>query len=224
MIAFAYGPFTFEPGRALRVAGEAYRAWVMRYESEKLGERTAPAEAAQTDIIGLFGVDRGAFESRARREHAPARIDLIDFETGDAIGSFASDSDCGMTPGLIDDRSRYWIRSADRRRCRDVTLSQFAGIAAAHSAPENAWTAGLMPDSVMTTEAERWRPPTSWEIRHVVGEGSFTGVSGAKAAALVGVTPQNFRKYTARDGAASRQSMSFALWHLLLHRLGVQRA
>ena len=40
---------------------------------------------------------------------------------------------------------------------------------------------------------------------------------------MVGVTPQNFRKYTARDGASTRQGMSFAMWHLLLHKLGVQR-
>ena len=31
-------------------------------------------------------------------------------------------------------------------------------------------------------------------------------------------------EYTAADGAASRQRMSFAMWHLLLHRLGVQSA
>lgn len=74
----------------------------------------------------------------------------------------------------------------------------------------------------MAQDAGEWRAPTSWELRHVVGEGSFTGVTGAQAAALVGVTPQNFRKYTARDGASTRQGMSYAMWHLLLHKLGVQ--
>lgn len=86
------------------------------------------------------------------------------------------------------------------------------------------WIASLLPDDVLTPAADAWRAPTSWEIRHVVGENSFTGISGARAAALVGVTPQNFRKYTTADGAATRQTMSYAMWHLLMHRLGVQRA
>ena len=76
---------------------------------------------------------------------------------------------------------------------------------------------------MLARELADWRAPTSWELRHVVGEGSFTGWTGAQAAAMVGVTPQNFRKYTARDGASTRQGMSFAMWHLLLHKLGVQR-
>ena len=56
----------------------------------------------------------------------------------------------------------------------------------------------------------------------VVGVGSFIGISGAKAADLVGVNASSFRKYTAQEGAKSRQSMSYAMWHLLLHKLGVQ--
>ncbi|MBH2008100.1 MAG: hypothetical protein I8H71_00465 [Xanthomonadaceae bacterium] len=59
-------------------------------------------------------------------------------------------------------------------------------------------------------------------MRYIVGEGSFTRVSGAKAAALVGVTPQNFRKYTAGDSAKNRQSISFSMWHLLLAKLQIK--
>ena len=58
--------------------------------------------------------------------------------------------------------------------------------------------------------------------RIVIGKDSETGLSGAQAAHLVGVLPQNFRKYTAADDAASRQKMSFSMWHLLLHRTGVK--
>ena len=104
-----------------------------------------------------------------------------------------------------------------------VTLEQWARIRERHSAPPLTWIAGLLPADVLARESADWRAPTSWELRHLVGEGSFTGWSGAQAAAMVGVTPQNFRKYTARDGASTRQGMSFAMWHLLLHKLGVQR-
>lgn len=93
-----------------------------------------------------------------------------------------------------------------------------------HYAPFRSWIADLLPDDVLTTDPEEWRAPTAWEIRHIVGEGAFTSMPGATVAALVGVTPQNFRKYTAQDSAASRQNISFAMWHLLLHKLGVQRA
>jgi hypothetical protein len=90
------------------------------------------------------------------------------------------------------------------------------------TAPANAWIAELFPNEVLDIDPDAWRAPTAWELRHVVGEGSFTRVSGAKAAALVGVSPQNFRKYTAGDSAKNRQSISFAMWHLLLARLQVK--
>lgn len=224
MPSFAFGPFTFTPGRALRVAGTASRYWAMHYGATELAEQALPDPVTRSDIIEAFSSPRQDFERAARDENAPDRIDLIDVETGDPAAHFYSDAMCGMTPGLIDDSSRYWLRSADRLRSRPVTLSEFAQVAAENSAPALSWITGLLPDAVMTAAPDEWRSPTSWEIRHIVGEGSFTRVSGAGAAALVGVTPQNFRKYTARDGASTRQGMSFAMWHLLLHKLGVQRA
>lgn len=224
MSAFHFGPFIFEPGATHR-AGAAKRRWAMFYGNEEQGWRTLPAGAAQAEVIEAFDEARAAFVKQTRAEHAPERIDLVDFESGDAIAHFYSYSACGMTPGLIDDRARYWIRSADRKYSRNLrALSEFAETAASHAAPPASWIGGLLPNDVMTNDSAEWRPPTSWEIRHIVGEGSFTGISGARAAALIGVTPQNFRKYTARDGASTRQNMSFAMWNLLLHKLGVKHA
>ena len=80
----------------------------------------------------------------------------------------------------------------------------------------------LLPPDVLSEDPGAWRAPTSAEIRVVIGKDSATGLPGAQAAHLVGVLPQNFRKYTAADDAASRQKMSFAMWHLLLHRTGVK--
>ncbi|MFG5777706.1 hypothetical protein ACFIQF_11590 [Comamonas sp. J-3] len=149
----------------------------------------------------------------------------------------------GLSRGLIDDRFDTWAVS-DELGSVPMGADEFARLKEAHEAigaayefknvrggipqyktpNDNAWIASLLPDDVLTDAPEAWRAPTSWELRHVVGEGSFTGVTGAKAAELVGVTPQNFRKYTAADDATTRQKISFAMWHLLLHKLGVQAA
>ena len=82
--------------------------------------------------------------------------------------------------------------------------------------------AELLPAEVLTEDPSAWCAPTAAEIRIVIGKDSKTGLSGAAAANLVGILPQNFRKYTSSDDAASRQKMSFAMWHLLLHRTGVK--
>ena len=224
MDAFGFGPFTLSPGSALRVAGVPSLRWTMSYGLEDVAERSVIYAATQSEVIEAFAADRAAFVRRARGEHWPAHVSLIDVESGDEVAHFLAYGSCGMTPGLIDDRSRYWLRSTDRLLSRDVTLTEFARVAHDEAAPSEAWICGLLPDAVLTDNPDDWRAPTSWEIRHVVGEGSFTHVSGAKAAKLIGVTPQNFRKYTARDGASTRQPISFAMWHLLLHKLGVKRA
>lgn len=222
---FNAGPFVISPAsRGMTVGGKPCLRWTLSYASEEIAVRTLSEGMSQQQIHDQFVDDIGAFIDRARKAGASDRVELIDFDTGDAVAHLFTNSICGMTPGLIDDRSRYWIRSADRLYSRDVTLTDFAALAVENSAPQAAWICGLLPDEILTSDPAQWRAPTSWEIRHVVGEGSFTGLSGAKAAELIGVTASNFRKYTARDGASTRQNMSFAMWHLLLHKLGVKRA
>lgn len=221
---FQSGPFEYRAGQRTKLAGQPNIEWSLCYGGKMLAERFVPAAAPRGEVQEAFSDDIAAFKKRARTAYAPDRFDLIDYETGDAVAAFFAHSVPDMLPGLIDDRSRYWVRSADRLYSRPVTLSGFGSLTAAHQAPALSWVLGLLPEEVLTFDAAEWRAPTAWEIRHVVGEGSFTGVSGAQAAALVGILPQNFRKYTAADGAASRQNMSFAMWHLLLHRLGVQSA
>lgn len=221
---FQSGAFEYRAGQRVKLAGQPSIEWSLRYDGKTLSERFVPAAAPRGEVQCAFSDDVAEFKARARKEYAPDRFELIDFETGDAVAAFFAHSVPEMTPGLIDDRSRYWVRSADRLRSRPVTLSDFGALTAAHQAPALSWVTGLLFEEVLTLDAAEWRAPTAWEIRHIVGEGSFTGVTGAKAAELVGILPQNFRKYTAADGAASRQNMSFAMWHLLLHRLGVQSA
>lgn len=220
MNSFNDGPFTFTPGDQFAYGRQQ---WNMCFDSQFIAMHTLEART-RDQVVNAFDDDRVAFVQAARDAHEPERVSLIDYEAGDEVAHFFSFGSCGMTAGIIDDRSRYWLRSADKLYSRNVTLSEFAQIAISEAADPDAWIAGLLPDDVLTHDANAWRAPTSFEIRHIVGESSFTHVSGAKAAALVGVTPQNFRKYTARDGASTRQKISYAMWHLLLHKLGVQRA
>lgn len=146
-------------------------------------------------------------------------------QNGERIAGFICEDSIidGMTPGLIDDRAEFWLQSANRLHSMPVTIDEYAMRRQTHSAAPLCWVKNLLPAEVTSDDPEQWRAPSSWEIRHIVGEGSFTGISGAKAAALVGMTAQNFRKYTAADGASTRQSISFAAWHLLLKKLGVKK-
>ena len=84
--------------------------------------------------------------------------------------------------------------------------------------------AAMLPEETLTEDPSAWWMPTGAEIRIVIVRNSETGLTVAEAAGLIGVLPQNFRKYTAADDASSRQKMSFAMWHLLLYRTGVQMA
>ncbi|WP_234085248.1 hypothetical protein [Azonexus sp. R2A61] len=160
-------------------------------------------------------------ELRAKTELHPINL----MQSGNRIAGFVCESSIveGMTAGLIDDRAEFWLQSDNRLYSMPVSIDGYASIRSTSSAAPLCWVRNLLPVDVVTTDPEQWRAPSSWEIRHVVGEGSFTGISGAKAAALVGMTPQNFRKYTATDGASTRQNISFAAWHLLLKKLGVTR-
>lgn len=220
---FNHGPFAFEAsGRIIKLGSIDSRKWAMLYDGRELAVHTLPNASGQTEIVEAFADDRAAFE-RSRRAK-PDCLSLIEESTGRTLGSFnAARWPDGMTPGVINDDAPLWLRTVDRLRSMPVTLNQYAGIVASSAAPANAWITALLPDDVLTTDPAAWRAPSSWELRHLVGEGGFIGISGANAAALVGVNPQSFRKYTAQDGAASRQNMSYAMWHLLLHRLGVQR-
>lgn len=217
------GPFEYEHGGIKRINDVLSREWRMLYARQELAVKVLPTQnTVLSELQEAFFDARASFVRNAQKKHGPQRIDLVDSETGDPISDFYSYDMCEMSPGLINDMSRYWIRSENRKYSRAITLSDWGRIIAEHEAPQNAWISGLLSDEVLTTNSENWRPPSAWEIRHIVGEGSFTGISGAKAAALVGVTPQNFRKYTARDGAKGQQNISYSMWHLLLHKLGVQ--
>ncbi|BAP43943.1 putative uncharacterized protein [Pseudomonas sp. StFLB209] len=225
MQAFASGPFSFYPEKGPKIAGKPHTRWHVEFDETFLAEKTAPTSSTSTkpDVLELFADELAAFKRDLQLQHEPEVVEVIDFETDEVLACLQVVGDVGLTAGLIDDRSDLWLRSKNRLRSKAVTLGGLLEISAKHKAPRNAWMVGVLPDEVTTTDPSAWRAPSRWEIRYVVGQGSFTGVSGAEAAALVGVTPQNFRKYMASEDTSSRQSISFAMWHLLLDRLDIQR-
>ncbi|AZC23245.1 hypothetical protein [Pseudomonas sessilinigenes] len=220
--AFHSGPFTLVPLRKLKVAGVDSTSWELKYDHTYLADRVAPSSATQAQVRALFESDVGRFISEMSAQHAPETVHLVNADTDETVATVAVVGDLGLTPGLIDDRSTFWLRSSNRKRSKDICLADFPNWVAKHKAPARAWICDLLPEEVVTENPAEWRAPTSWEIRHIVGEGSLTGVPGSTAAGMVGVTPQNFRKYTAADGASTKQNMSFAMWHLLMHKLEVK--
>ena len=193
----------------------------LAYGAKTVASAWVAGDRAQ--VVESLAAQRAEFVAKLGADNAPDRLILRRWDDAAPLDSVLLESWPDLAGSIPDDSSQFWAEVAGTTRRMPVTLAEWAGIRAQHGAPRLAWIAGLLPAEVLSRDPAQWRAPTSWELRHVVGEGSFTGISGAKAADLVGVTPQNFRKYTARDGASTRQGMSFAMWHLLLHKLEVQR-
>lgn len=221
MEAFDIGPFTYSPGASRTLNGQRQIEWALSYGSKAIASAWVAGDRAQV-VESMVG-QRGDFIAQLRTENEPDRLALRRWNDGTELDIISLESwPDGLAGCIPNDSSEFWAEVIGTTHRMPVTLQQWAALQRRHGAPNLAWIAALLPDDVKSRDAAEWRAPTSWELRHVVGEGSFTGVTGAQAAALVGVTPQNFRKYTARDGASTRQGMSFAMWHLLLHKLGVQ--
>lgn len=210
---FEYGPFEYI---------RKNRQWEMYYNGAMISSVTIQG-ATRHEVIEAHENYRIELEVELRERNASEVLNLVEFETDDVLASLRVASwPNGLTPGIINDSSRFWLRTTNRLVSKEVTLGEFAKIAERHAAPKNYWISGVLPEAVMTRDLSDWRAPTSFEMRHIVGDGSFTGVNNETAAKLVGVTPQKLKKYTAKDGAVVRQKMSYAMWHLLLQKLEIQ--
>ncbi|AJY62577.1 hypothetical protein [Burkholderia glumae] len=225
MREFQHGPFLYSANNQRSIAGRPCLDWEVHYDDrgQALCSMTLPADSTQSAVIEALADSVASFRRNAMRDGAVDVLQLVR-QSDDVVlsGVPVRALPAGMSNCLMDDRFPTWAQVAGTTLRVPMDIAEFTEHVSQARAPKNAWIAGLLPDEVLTLDADEWRAPTSWEIRHVVGEGSFTGVTGAQAAALVGVVPQNFRKYTAREGASARQSISFAMWHALLHRLGVK--
>lgn len=212
---FMVGPFEVRPRSGGKVD--------IGYGLKTLASNIDTIGGTRHEIAESLGDCFARLRNELRRKTELHAINLM--QNGERIAGFVCEDSIvdGMTPGLIDARSEFWLQSANRLYSMPVTIDEYAALRKMHSAAPLCWVKNLLPLDVIADDPDQWRAPTSWEIRHIVGEGSFTSISGAKAAALVGMTAQNFRKYTAADGASTRQSISFAAWHLLLKKLGVKK-
>lgn len=245
---FMHGPFCFE--RSQQITNRCY--WAMKYGTEWLAEKAISDTATKSQIIEEFYEVRGAFIRSHQPAPKPieyerlhiARLVTPTDRSGvedQTLDSFPYMTEIqGLSRGLINDLAESWLVISSLDAIAPMGHQEFERLKVAHTriyeleqelerlkkpVPEHhhRWISSLLPDSVLTDNAEDWRPPTAWELRHIVGEGSFTGQSGAKVAEMVGITPQGFRKYTANESAKNRQAISFAMWHLLLHKLGIQK-
>ncbi|RUR52716.1 hypothetical protein [Vreelandella populi] len=217
---FTIGPFSITPMGSLGQLGQRFK---VSYDAKYSAEIVTDADT-QAKVAEAAGEAISTLRNDLKKEHECSNLIRLTDGHGQTLSKFYAASVLpDMTPGLVDDRFNYWLKDESGKYSQVVTLGEFASLKSQYQLPAYSWIADLLPGDILTTDAEEWRAPTAWEIRHLVGEGSFIGISGAKAAALVGVNPSSFRKYTAQDGAKSRQNMSFAMWHLLMHRLGVQK-
>lgn len=216
---FTIGPFTIAPIGAVGPHRQRFSvSYDHRYNAEIVTDAKTQRDVAEAAEDAISQLRK---ELKADKETS-SLIRLTDGHGNTLSKFYAYCALPDMTPGLVDDRFDYWLKDGSGLYSQVVTLGEFANLKCQYQLPDYAWIADLLPGDVLTTSVDEWRAPSAWEIRHFVGEESFIGISGAKAAALVGVNPSSFRKYTAQDGAKTRQNISFAMWHLLLHRLGVQ--
>ncbi|WP_199135243.1 hypothetical protein [Delftia sp. ASV31] len=233
---YRHGPFDFKSSFPSVSNGSPGRSWTMFYGDQQVSQRhIAGLEITRGTLMDAFSDALTAFVKKAKHTHSPTRVDLMDVKAGSSIADFAcyDTTQLGLEPlELVVPDTKWQLRCTRTGRVRNVhDIREYMEIVANHVPSEqearNGWIAGMLPRSVLTHDQWEWRAPTSWEIRHVASQGAlvdYINMSGPKAAELVGVTAQNFRKYTAHEGAESHQKISFAMWHLLLHRLGVQRA
>jgi hypothetical protein len=226
MQEFNFGPFVLTPEVAYRVNGLQRQRWDAWFAGKFIGSGFVDGNTpTRADVIEACSMTVSDFKSNSRREYEPRYVVLRHFQTGVVVARALTIN--GVFPDMrsviADDRWEYWAEATDSHLKCPMTLQEWSDAVAKHSVHPNSWITGLLPDDVLTTDADNWRAPTDMEIRCVVGEHSFTGITGAAAAELCGVAPQNFRKYTAAAGSASHQKISFAMWHLLLQRTGVQK-
>ncbi|WP_417788189.1 hypothetical protein [Stutzerimonas xanthomarina] len=217
---FTIGPFTIAP---IGAVGPHRQRFSVSYNHQYSAEIVTEAKT-QRDVAEAAEEAISTLRRQLKEDHQRATLIRLTDGHGKTLSKFyAAGILPDMTPGLVDDRFDCWLKDESGKYSQVVTLGEFANLKCQYQLTDYAWIADLLPSDVLTANADKWRAPTPWEIRHVVGVGSFIGISGAKAAELVGVNPSSFRKYTAQEGAKTRQSMSYAMWHLLLHKLGVKK-
>lgn len=245
------GPFTLTTTERLNLSGAPHERWEIDYAGERFAWHHIPADSKHGEVAAAFADDIAAWcaelqdEPTNTKREAEPYLKLIDAATDEVLGTMPWSAEVeGLRNAIPDERHPTWLVTSTHpimaMPMRDEEFSRLRpALVALHSErleraeeqrkqvlaknPSRGWICKLLPSAVLTSNPEEWRAPSSWEIRHIVGEGSLTGISGAKAADLVGISPTNFRKYTASDDAKNRQKMGFAVWHSLLHLLDIQR-
>lgn len=78
----------------------------------------------------------------------------------------------------------------------------------------------VLPEDVLTLDPKKWRTPTSEEFRAMK---AVAGVPNGRMAHLIGVTIAMIVRYQSVYRLKNKCNITFANWHLLLHRLGLKK-
>lgn len=159
------------------------------------------------------------FKDKMIEKHKPTRIELIN-KAGCIISQFSTYTDDvdfqRLATGSIPSSSQLIVNGKARG---GFAIDEFIKLAISYKSRTNSYITRLLPEDIITRDHSKWRTPNRFEIIHLSGPHSMTGISHEHAAQLIGVTASNFRKYLAKDSASARASISFSAWHLLMMRL-----
>lgn len=179
--------------------------------------QSAAENSAPLAVLPVAGIESGDPRSLEVLVEQVERLALQDV-LSDGITKSTNKS-----KGITGQGCDRYVVSLGRKKCAISSLDAFAMLASLYRAPPAHWIAKMLDPAILSEDAQVWRAPSSWEIRHVVGEHSLIGISSVKTSEMMGVTPANFRKYMASGTAKNRHAISFSTWHLLLHLFGVKR-
>lgn len=159
------------------------------------------------------------FKTKMLEEHKPTRVELVN-KAGGVISQFSTYTDNvdfqRLPTGSVLGGSQLIVNG---KACGGITIDEFIKLAISYKSRTNSYITRLLPEDVMTQDHSKWRSPNRFEIIHLSGLHSLTGITHEQAAHLIGVTASNFRKYLAKDSASARASISFSAWHVLMMRL-----
>lgn len=86
------------------------------------------------------------------------------------------------------------------------------------------WIVNLLSPACLASNSGKWKAPSYFDICHVVGTGSLTGLSVDRASALLGIPPERLTFYLLPDNDGRRSPMTYQMWNKLLVSTGIRAA
>ncbi|MEA9392154.1 hypothetical protein SJI19_16645 [Acerihabitans sp. TG2] len=213
---FTVGLFDFYPTDGHENTAEAF--YCGRYVTTV--NLTQPDRIRDDEYCAL----RECFISQVKSVLVRSQYQLID-SNANLLAHFAAHRFVSSDMNLTDEsRPESYNLLVDGQLIGPISIQAFARLDALFREQNNGFITSLLPSDTLTRNADKWRSPTRFEIMHVSGMHSLTGITHDNAANIAGITPSSYRKYVASETAKNRATISFATWHFLLIRLGITGA